>query len=73
MLAGWAIELDDGGKRSRRVRASVPAASGVSAWVIPTNEELMIARHTLAAARARRCPGVGLTSQPRVPTSNDRH
>ena len=29
-------------------RASAPAASRVSAWVIPTNEELMIARHTQA-------------------------
>ena len=35
-----------GGERSAAARASARPASRVSAWVIPTNEELMIARHT---------------------------
>ena len=34
------------GQRRAAGRASAPPASRVSAWVIPTNEELMIARHT---------------------------
>ena len=34
-----------GGQRGKRPRISKPG-SRVSAWVIPTNEELMIARHT---------------------------
>jgi acetate kinase len=49
------IELDEGANYKAGPRIST-AASKVSAWVIPTNEELMIARHTgillgLAAAR----------------------
>jgi acetate kinase len=46
--AAWlGVELDAGanGKGGPRISA---AASRVSAWVIPTNEELMIARHTRA-------------------------
>ena len=39
------IELDDAANSSRGPRISTPK-SKVSAWVIPTNEELMIARHT---------------------------
>jgi acetate kinase len=31
-----------------------PASSGVACYVIPTDEELMIARHTLAVLRAQR-------------------
>jgi acetate kinase len=39
------ISLDSAANARRGPRISEPA-SGVSAWVIPTNEELMIARHT---------------------------
>lgn len=49
------VELDTvaNGKSGPRIST---AASRVAAWVIPTNEELMIARHTRAslAADARR-------------------
>ena len=41
------IELDDEANDQRGPRISKPGCA-VSAWVIPTNEELMIARHTLA-------------------------
>ncbi len=41
------IELDHEANRQRGPRVST-RASKVSAWVIPTNEELMIARHTAA-------------------------
>lgn len=55
--AAWlGIDLDGDANARRGPRISTPA-SRVSAWVIPTNEELMIARHTgvllgLVAARA---------------------
>jgi acetate kinase len=39
------VELDDDANREGRTRISTPA-SRVSVWMIPTNEELMIARHT---------------------------
>ena len=39
------IELDEAANAARGPRISKPQ-SKVSAWVIPTNEELMIARHT---------------------------
>ncbi len=39
------IELDEAAHTARNPRIS-KAASKVSVWVIPTNEELMIARHT---------------------------
>jgi acetate kinase len=39
------IELDDAANAGGATRISTPA-SKVSAWVIPTNEDLMIARHT---------------------------
>jgi acetate kinase len=43
---GWlGLELDADANAGRGPRISRPA-SRVSAWVIPTNEELMIARHT---------------------------
>ncbi len=42
---GSAVELDDEANQRRRPRIST-AGSRVSAWVVPTNEELMIARHT---------------------------
>ena len=44
--AGWlGVELDAEANAARGPRLST-TASKVSAWVIPTNEELMIARHT---------------------------
>jgi acetate kinase len=39
------IQLDGDLNAKRATRISTPA-SGVSVWVVPTNEELMIARHT---------------------------
>jgi acetate kinase len=39
------LELDDAANRARGPRISKPK-SKVSAWVLPTNEELMIVRHT---------------------------
>jgi acetate kinase len=53
--AGWlGVELDSEANGRNGPRISTPA-SRVSAWVIPTNEELMIARHTraLLAAQAK--------------------
>ncbi|SAK77805.1 acetate kinase [Caballeronia pedi] len=44
--AWWGIELDAQANASGGPRIST-ASSKVSAWVIPTNEELMIARHAL--------------------------
>ncbi|SAK48866.1 acetate kinase [Caballeronia temeraria] len=46
-VAWWGIELDAKANGSGGPRIST-ASSKVSAWVIPTNEELMIARHALA-------------------------
>src|SRR5215217_7397144 len=43
--AGLGVELDEGCNSSRLPRIST-SRSQVSIWVIPTNEELMIARHT---------------------------
>jgi acetate kinase len=39
------VDLDTGANASRQTRITRPE-SRVSAWVVPTNEELMIARHT---------------------------
>jgi len=50
------IELDDAANTARAARIS-RTTSRVSSWMIPTNEELMIARHTgrlLASGDARR-------------------
>ncbi len=50
------VEIDDEANQANATRISRPR-SRVSAWVIPTNEELMIARHTarlLGLAGARR-------------------
>ena len=45
--AAWlGVELDEPANRGGGPRIST-RASRVSAWAIPTNEELMIARHTL--------------------------
>jgi acetate kinase len=50
--AAWlGVELDPAANRSGGPRIST-AGSKVAVWVIPTNEELMIARHTLQIARA---------------------
>ncbi|HRC72644.1 MAG TPA: acetate/propionate family kinase [Candidatus Competibacter sp.] len=44
--SGWlGIELDEVANAGRRSRISAPA-SRVAVWVLPTNEELVIARHT---------------------------
>jgi len=44
--AAWlGVELDDDANRRNDARIST-SGSRVSAWVVPTNEELMIARHT---------------------------
>ena len=46
--AAWAgVELDTAANNRGGPRITT-AASGVAAWVLPTNEELMIARHTQA-------------------------
>ena len=53
--AAWlGIELDEDANQARASGAHCisTAASRVAAWVIPTNEELMIARHTLAVLQA---------------------
>ena len=39
------IELDEDANRNKTTRIS-SSQSKISVWVIPTNEELMIARHT---------------------------
>ncbi|RZL86277.1 MAG: acetate/propionate family kinase [Variovorax sp.] len=50
--AAWlGVELDPAANEAGGPRISA-SASKVSVWVIPTNEELMIARHTLKIARA---------------------
>ena len=48
---GWlGVKLDEPANASGGPRISTPG-SGVSVWVIPSNEELMIAQHTLALVR----------------------
>jgi len=50
--AGWlGVALDEQANRSGGPRISL-STSAVSAWVVPTNEELMIARHTSRALQA---------------------
>ncbi|GAB3418768.1 acetate/propionate family kinase [Massilia agilis] len=52
-LAGWlGVALDPAANAVDGPRIST-GESRVSAWVVPTNEELMIARHTLAATAGR--------------------
>lgn len=51
------LELDPAANRAGGPRISA-GASRVPAWVIPTNEELMIARHTRSLLRARSASGV---------------
>ncbi len=44
--AAWlGVEIDDAANRAGAARITIPG-SRTSAWVIPTNEDLMIARHT---------------------------
>ena len=44
--SGWlGIQLDAVANAERHTRISTPA-SRVTVWVLPTNEELIIARHT---------------------------
>ena len=50
-LAWLGLELDPAANARHGPRLS-RVGSPVSAWVVPTNEELMIARHTLQAVRA---------------------
>jgi acetate kinase len=50
--AQWlGVEFDAQANAGRGPRCISAPASRVAAWVIPTNEELMIARHTLALAK----------------------
>lgn len=52
--ATWlGVEIDPAANDAGESRISTPT-SKVAAWVIPTNEELMLARHTLRAADAAR-------------------
>jgi len=55
------VELDDEANTSRTSQISTPE-SKVSAWVIPTNEELMIAKHTALL--------LGLSDTPTPPVRN---
>lgn len=49
---GWlGVELDDDANRANKLQIS-SAASATSVWVIPTDEELMVARHTRELLRA---------------------
>jgi acetate kinase len=41
----------------------ISMASPISAWVVPTNEELMIARHTGALLGVDRSSGTGCTRE----------
>ena len=50
-LAWLGVELDASANAQHGPRIST-AASRVSAWVIPTNEEIVIARQTYALAQA---------------------
>jgi len=50
---GIALDTDANVGGGPRISAD---GSSVSAWVIPTDEELMVAHHTLAALRARNTP-----------------
>ena len=51
-LSWLGVKLDEKANETNGPRISAPDSS-VSVWVIPTNEELMIAQHTLALVRPR--------------------
>ena len=54
--AAWlGLELDEGANLSGGPRISA-AGSRVSAWVIPTGEERMLAEHALRLWREKRAP-----------------
>jgi acetate kinase len=54
--AGWlGVELDEAANQRHGPRIST-APSHVSAWVIPTDEERMIALHTIAVLAGRPQP-----------------
>lgn len=56
---GWlGVRLDAEANRASRLRIST-TESPVSVWVVPTNEELVIARHTSRLLRMRQGPGPG--------------
>jgi acetate kinase len=67
--AAWlGVKLDVAANNSGAARIST-AASAVSAWVIPTDEELMIARHTqsiLAGTQVEPAAAVDLVTAPGV-------
>jgi acetate kinase len=49
-LSWLGVELDEQASAARKPRISRFGSAG-SVWVIPTNEELMIAQHTLALVK----------------------
>ena len=51
-LAWLGVKLDEKANSANESRIST-GDSAVSVWVIPTNEELMIAEHTLALTQAK--------------------
>jgi acetate kinase len=62
--AAWlGLELDAAGNEHHGPRLSTPA-SKVTAWVVPTNESLIIARHTLKRVTLSADDG-GATAVPR--------
>ena len=53
--ARWlGVELDEDANRAQRQRISLPA-SAVAAWVVPTDEEMVIARHVERLLGALTC------------------
>lgn len=55
--AAWlGVKLDETANGAHGPRIS-PSSNPVSVWVIPTNEELMIARHTLRVTQGERASG----------------
>jgi acetate kinase len=54
-LAWLGLELDPAANAKGEDRISAPG-SRIACYVIPTDEELMIARHTLAVLRAKAEP-----------------
>jgi acetate kinase len=55
--AAWlGVKLDDAANRDGQRCISAPD-SAVTVWMIPTNEELMIARHTREAVMTPATPG----------------
>lgn len=65
-LSWLGLELDEAANASNEPRISTPD-SKVSVWVIPTDEELMIAQHTLALVRPRPHDAHAPTREHRAP------